>query len=48
MIDALPLLYPKQNPQEFPELFSAHMTAVTTEQLQSKSQIVTQLAYRDM
>lgn len=41
-------MYPKLNPQEFPELFTAHMSAMTTEQLNSKSQIATQLAYRDM
>lgn len=41
------IMYPKCNPEEFPELFTAHMSAMTTEKLESKSAIAAQLAYRD-
>lgn len=40
-------MYPKCNPEDFPDLFTAHMSALTTENLVSKSDIATQLAYRD-
>ena len=33
MIDILPLLYPKQNPQESPERLTTHTAVLSAEQL---------------
>lgn len=47
MTEPQPLIYPKCNPEEFPELFTTHMNAMTVEKLESKSAIAIQLAHRD-
>lgn len=40
-------IYPKVKPEDFPELFTKHMSAMTEHGLERKSDIAAQLAWRD-
>lgn len=40
-------IYPKVKPEDFPELFTQHMSAMTEHGLERKSDIAAQLAWRD-
>lgn len=40
-------IYPKVKPEDFPDLFTQHMSAMTEHGLERKSDIAAQLAWRD-
>ena len=41
------MLYPKVNPEDFADLYTKHVSAMTEENLTKKSDIAAQLAWRD-
>ena len=42
------MLYPKVKPEDFADLYTKHVAAMTEEKLEKKSDIAMQLAWRDV